>query len=94
MKNQLTQFAARSRVLLQRLVRRFGFVLLPIAEINRIEQDGIEYMRAREKHKYGTEDHGYFSGLADYASKKSTELRNRYLPNVAISQPEAKPTNT
>jgi hypothetical protein len=67
---------------LERLVRRFGFVLIPIAEINRIEQDGIDYMRARAKHKYGTEDHGYFAGLSDYASKKSEELRTRYLPNT------------
>lgn len=72
--------------LLQRLVRRFGFVLLPIAEINRIEQDGIDNARARKKHKYGTEDHGYFAGLSDYASKKSEDLRTRYLPNNEVSR--------
>ncbi len=85
MKNQLTQFAARSRVLLQRLVGLCGFVLVPVREMERIERDARDYAVGQKLRKPGTQEYGYFNGLADYSAKKATELR-RYMPN-AKSEP-------
>lgn len=65
---------------LNRVVRPFGLVALPIAEINRMESDGYDNYRAMNKDAKGSEAYGYFNGLADYASKKSKQLREKYLP--------------
>lgn len=65
----------------RKIAWKFGFVLLPIEEINWIEQDGIDYMRVRDKKAKDTEIHGYFSGMSDYALKKSANLRKRYFLN-------------
>lgn len=65
---------------LRRVVRPFGFVVIPIEEINWIEQDGIDYYHAMKKPNVGIKDRAYFNGLADYASKKSKQLRDKYLP--------------
>ena len=65
----------------RKIAWKFGFVLLPIEEINWIEQDGIDYMQARDKNIKDTEIHGYFSGISDYALKKVANLRNRYFLN-------------
>ena len=65
---------------LRRIVRPFGLVVIPIEEINWIEQDGIDYYRVMKKPDVGIKDRAYFNGLADYASKKSKQLRDKYLP--------------
>ena len=75
---------------LNRLVRRFGFILLPISEIERMEQDAEDWYPLVRREKTGS----YFNGLADYASKKALLLRERYLPNdprdLRNSQPHAR----
>lgn len=68
-------------LLSRKITWKFGFVLLPIEEVNWIEQDGIDYMQARNKNAKDTEIYGYFSGMSDYALKKSANLRKRYFLN-------------
>jgi len=62
-----------------RVFRLFGYVLLPVGEINRIEQDGIVDSNAAKRQVNMSWDHGYFVGLSDYSSKKGKQLRDRYL---------------
>jgi len=62
------------------IVRSFGLVVIPIAEINHMESDGIRHYKNMPKDGKGTQDYGYFNGLADYSSKKSKQLREKYLP--------------
>lgn len=77
---------------LARLVRLFaarcGYVLLPISEIERMEEDAASYYRAMKGGIFDETGIGYFNGLADHASKTAIQLREKYLPNSNLSQPK------
>ena len=73
-------------VALHRLVRhlaaRFGYVLMPITEIERMESDAESYYVAMKRKPYITKSaKAYFNGVADYSSKSAHRLRGKYLPN-------------
>jgi hypothetical protein len=65
----------------RKIAWKFGFVLLPIEEINYIERDGIYYAHVRNKYKEEPRIYNHFHGISDYALKKAANLRNRYFTN-------------
>ena len=71
------------RLLLPRLVRRFGYVLIPVSEIERMESDAESHYQAMRRKPYVTKSaRAYFNGVADHASKSAHRLRKNYLPNT------------
>ena len=64
------------------VVLHFGFILLPVEEIERMELDANGDYKYMHNPQLSPQDKGYFNGLADYASKKATQLRNAYMQNV------------
>ena len=71
-------------VVVQRLVRCLGYVLIPEWEIQRMEAEGAEYYPVAKRVGISERNAGYFNGLADYASKKGAELRQKYAPNEKL----------
>lgn len=67
---------------MNRFVRQFGFVLLPICEIERMDYEGRCAYAAMKKPDRPERDIGYFNGIADHASKTALQFRERYLPNT------------
>lgn len=66
----------------QGVVLHFGFILLPVEEIERMEHDANGDYKYMHHPQLSPQDKGYFNGLADYASKKATQLRNAYMQNA------------
>lgn len=66
---------------LARLVRHFGFVLLPISEIERMESDAAGSYEVMKRNGISERNAGYFNGLADRGSKTATQFRQRYMSN-------------
>ena len=64
---------------LNRFVRRFGFVLLPISTIERMDYEGRCAYAAMKKPGRTERDIGYFNGLADCYSRTAHDLRERHL---------------
>ena len=60
-------------------LRRFGYILLPISEIAKMESDSIYDYRYMKNPKLSPVDKGYFNGLADYASRKASDFKIRYM---------------
>jgi len=76
------------RLLLPRLVRHWGYALIPITEIERMESDAeSHYMAMRRKPHVTKNAKAYFNGVADHASKTAHRLRENYLPNSAVHSP-------
>lgn len=77
---------------LARLVRHFGYVLIPTHEIDRLDYEGrCAYAYRDGAQNLSERDSGYFNGLGDCYSKTAYNLRERYLPN-AQGQPRAEQT--
>jgi len=70
--------------LVRQLAARRGYVLLPITEIERMEEDAASYYRAMKGGIFDETGIGYFNGLADHASKTAIQLREKYLPNASV----------
>lgn len=70
----------RIAIWINRMVRRFGWVILPMREIEIMEQDSREYYPVMYRDGISERNRGYFNGCADYAGKKATQLRERYVP--------------
>ena len=68
----------------QGIVLHFGFILLPVEEIERMEHDANGDYKYMHHPQLTPQDKGYFNGLADYASKKATQLRNAYMQNPSF----------
>jgi hypothetical protein len=68
-------------VILNSIVGRFGFILIELREIRRMEQAAEDYAKASKRAGIGERDAGYFNGLSDYAGKKAAMLRQRYTSN-------------
>lgn len=66
----------------QGVVLHFGFILLPVEEIERMEHDANGDYKYMHNPQLSPQDKGYFNGLADYASKKAAQLRNAYMQNA------------
>jgi hypothetical protein len=79
LRSLLSNLAARSRRSVARLVRRFGFVLLPISTIERMDYEGRCAYAAMKKPERTERDIGYFNGLADCYSRTAHDLRERHL---------------
>jgi len=69
------------------VVLHFGFILLPVEEIERMELDANGDYKYMHNPQLSPQDKGYFNGLADYASKKATQLRNAYMQNPTGQPP-------
>ena len=71
---------------LLRLVRRVafwcGYAVIPVAEIDAMEAEGISSACYRKHRQLCRQEDGYFNGLADAFSKKAHYFREKYLPNV------------
>jgi len=65
----------------QGVVLHFGFILLPVEEIERMEHDANGDYKYMHHPQLSPQDKGYFYGMAVYASKKATQLRNAYMQN-------------
>lgn len=72
----------------QGVVLHFGFILLPVEEIERMEHDANGDYKYMLHPQLSPQDKGYFNGMADYASKKATQLRNAYMQNPAVTGPQ------
>ena len=57
------------------LAKRFGYILIPISEIDQMREDGISSYETMKTLPYGYQDRGYFNGVGDYACKKSRDLK-------------------
>ena len=66
------------------VVLHFGFILLPVEEIERMELDANGDYKYMHNPQLSPQDKGYFNGLADYASKKASQLRNAYMQNPSF----------
>jgi len=49
-----------------------------------MEAEGAEYYPVAKRVGISERNAGYFNGLADYASKKGAELRQKYAPNEKL----------
>ena len=78
-----TQSVARR--LLHAVVRHFGYVLLPIREIERMESDAVGSYEVMKRPGISERNAGYFNGLADHGSKTAAQFRERYMPNESSS---------
>jgi hypothetical protein len=89
MKTNSKQHSSGGR--LRRLVRHvayyYGYVVVPISELDRMESDAKSDLAAAWK-KSDPRTSGYFQGMSDYASKKAIQLREAYLPNAKLSHEE------
>ena len=65
--------------ILARWVRHFGYALVPVAEIEHVEEDGRELYSEMAGRPAGSTDRAYWNGMADYASKLAHKLRSKYL---------------
>jgi hypothetical protein len=86
-------------VVLPRLVRQFvlrrGYVLIPVSEIRRMEDDAESHYTAMRRKPYVTKSaRAYFNGGADHASKTAHRLRENYLPNANVDEQIPAPTKT
>lgn len=72
---------------LNRLVRPFGVVVLPAAEIDVMEAEGISAASYRKHRQLCRQDDGYFNGISDALSRKAHDLREKYLPNNSLAEP-------
>jgi hypothetical protein len=69
--------------LVRLLAARFGYALIPISEIERMESDAESHYAAMQRKCYVTKSaKAYFNGVADHASKSAHRLREKYLPNT------------
>jgi hypothetical protein len=83
----LKLLAAFLRGSLHRLVGRFGYVLIPTQELTNMERASEQYYATMRRQGMSERNAGYFNGLADYASKTATELRERHSPNTELTHP-------
>jgi hypothetical protein len=67
-----------------------GYVVIPIARIERLEWSALANHAAQKKHRQDSWDHGYFNGLADMASKTAYELRQFYPAGCKDEGPRAR----
>ncbi len=65
--------------IVRRVARSFGFMLIPIQEVRKMEGDAAGYYKAMQRPRMEDRDRGYFNGLADGLSKTSLHLRKNYL---------------
>ncbi len=71
------------RLICRALVRHFGRVIIPVAEIDRMEYEGrCAYAYREGSANLSDRDSGYFNGLGDCYSKTAHQLRQRYMPNT------------
>lgn len=61
---------------------RFGYVLIPIAEIERMEDDAAASYSVTKRPGISERNKGYFNGLGDYSSKTASRFRSRYTNGV------------
>lgn len=67
---------------IRRLAARHGYVILPISEIERMEEDAASYYRLMKREFFDDKVTGYLNGLGDYSSKTAIQLRGKYIPSI------------
>ncbi len=77
---------------LDAVVRHFGYVLLPVREIERMESDAAGNYEVMKRPGISERNAGYFNGLADHGSKTAAKIRERYMPKSRIKDLEAEVT--
>lgn len=71
-------------VALNSVVRHFGVCVIPVAEIERMEEEARGDYEVMHRDSIAPRNAGYFNGLADYASKTADRLRTHYMPNRRV----------
>lgn len=70
--------------LVNRIVRHFGYALIPVWEIERMERDAESSYKSM-KADFEERGKGYFNGIGDHASKTALRLRERYMAHPMMN---------